>query len=265
MRGCRQSGVRVIIPPNCAQQPMRITCRYLRRERLVHPPPLLEGEACASKIVEVGPVEAKFLRPVVIEVPHFASLCVSDELSGDLKPQQVDRQIIVLRSDNGQVWREHSFDCDSDYLDALIRYADRNEQQVDDEDVNDSSTLQTTDNTTNKGAVTGATVTSTSAIVGSQQKRLTRIVTNEFPHYFAIISRIKQDIHSIEPSGAILSSSCEPQIRAILPEGALTKKTKIGLQVSAFFSQIKLDFVVTHLYNHFNCSDCQFACLCRYV
>lgn len=31
MRGCRHSGVRIIIPPRKASQPMRITCRYLRR------------------------------------------------------------------------------------------------------------------------------------------------------------------------------------------------------------------------------------------
>ncbi|OTF80486.1 Zu5 domain containing protein [Euroglyphus maynei] len=61
MRGCRHSGVRVIIPPRKAQMPMRITCRYVKREKLVHPPPLMEGEACASRILEMGPSGAKFL------------------------------------------------------------------------------------------------------------------------------------------------------------------------------------------------------------
>ncbi len=31
MRGCRHSGVRVIIPPRKAASPMRITCRYLKK------------------------------------------------------------------------------------------------------------------------------------------------------------------------------------------------------------------------------------------
>jgi len=61
MRGCRHSGVRVIIPPRKAPMPMRITCRYLRKEKLIHPPPLMEGEACASRLLEVGPAGAKFL------------------------------------------------------------------------------------------------------------------------------------------------------------------------------------------------------------
>ncbi|KAI6224408.1 hypothetical protein M3Y99_01397600 [Aphelenchoides fujianensis] len=74
MRGCRHSGVRVIIPPRKAAAPMRITCRYLRKEKLAHPPPLSEGEALASRILEMGPHSAKFLGPVVLEVPHFASL-----------------------------------------------------------------------------------------------------------------------------------------------------------------------------------------------
>ena len=61
MRGCRHSGVRVIIPPKKAPMPMRITCRYLRKDKLIHPPPLMEGEAIASRILELGPTGAKFL------------------------------------------------------------------------------------------------------------------------------------------------------------------------------------------------------------
>lgn len=61
MRGCRQSGVRVIIPPRKAPSPMRVTCRYLRRDKMVNPPPLMEGEALASRVLELGPAGAKFL------------------------------------------------------------------------------------------------------------------------------------------------------------------------------------------------------------
>ena len=61
MRGCRHSGVRVIIPPRKAPMPMRITCRYLKKDKLIHPPPLMEGEAIASRILELGPSGAKFL------------------------------------------------------------------------------------------------------------------------------------------------------------------------------------------------------------
>lgn len=61
MRGCRHSGVRVIVPPRCAASPMRITCRYVKPERTPYPPPLMEGEALASRVLELGPVGAKFL------------------------------------------------------------------------------------------------------------------------------------------------------------------------------------------------------------
>ncbi len=61
MRGCRHSGVRVIVPPKKAAMPMRITCRYLKKDKLVHPPPLMEGEALCSRILEMGPASAKFL------------------------------------------------------------------------------------------------------------------------------------------------------------------------------------------------------------
>lgn len=102
MRGCRHSGVRVIIPPRKAAQPMRITCRYLRKEKLAHAPPLSEGEALASRVLEMGPHGAKFLGPVVLEVPHFASL------------RGREREIVILRSDDGQHWKEHQLEATED-------------------------------------------------------------------------------------------------------------------------------------------------------
>ena len=44
MKGCRYSGVKVMIPPKTAPQPMRVTCRYIRENALLHPPSLNEGE-----------------------------------------------------------------------------------------------------------------------------------------------------------------------------------------------------------------------------
>jgi hypothetical protein len=37
-----------------------------------------------------------FYRPVILEIPHFASL------------RNREREIIVLRSDNGEKWTEHT-------------------------------------------------------------------------------------------------------------------------------------------------------------
>jgi len=64
LRGCRHGGVRVLVPPAQASMPTRITCRLVRRDRLLHPPPLMEGEALASRVLEMGPVGAQLLGSV---------------------------------------------------------------------------------------------------------------------------------------------------------------------------------------------------------
>jgi len=61
--------------------------------------------------------------------------------------------------------------------------------------------------------------------------RITRILTTDFPQYFAVITRIRQEVHAIGPEGGMVSSTVVPQVQAIFPEGALTKKIKVGLQV----------------------------------
>lgn len=76
MRGCRHSGVRVIVPPRCAGSPTRITCRYIRPKRMPHPPPLMEGEALASRILELGPVGANFLGYVSLLHCMILQQCV---------------------------------------------------------------------------------------------------------------------------------------------------------------------------------------------
>lgn len=269
MRGCRHSGVRVIIPPGAAQMPMRITCRYLRRERLVHPPPLMEGEACASKIMEIGPAGAKFLGPVLIEVPHFASL------------RGKEREIIILRSDSGEVWREHLMEADEQLVAQMIHSAEEAEQRIraeelrnqqqqqqqsqqqqlgssnlqigsDDDQLSwrpasalggrltpfdgyESSTGMSNQENLEPGRPLPAEVGGHSAGAADkqqqQQRRLTRIVTTEFPQYFAIISRIRQEVHTVGPEGSTVDSQIVPKVQAIFTDGALTKRIKIGLQV----------------------------------
>ena len=39
----------VIIPPKTVPQPMRITCRYVKKDALLYPPPLNEGEGKIKK------------------------------------------------------------------------------------------------------------------------------------------------------------------------------------------------------------------------
>ncbi|XP_054717551.1 ankyrin-2-like [Uloborus diversus] len=186
MRGCRHSGVRVIIPPRKAAMPMRITCRYLRKEKLIHPPPLMEGEACASRILEMGPVSAKFLGPVIIEVPHFAST------------RGKEREIIILRSDTGESWREHTLEASEEAVQEVLNESFEGEELSALEDLNTN--------------------------------RITRILTTDFPQYFAIVCRVRQESHGVGPEGGMVSSTVVPQVQAIFPEGALTKKIRVGLQ-----------------------------------
>ncbi|XP_050687548.1 ankyrin-2-like isoform X28 [Eriocheir sinensis] len=186
MRGCRHSGVRVIIPPRKAAMPMRVTCRYLKKDKLVHAPPLMEGEALGSCILEMGPAGAKFLGPVIIEVPHFASL------------RGKEREIVILRSDNGETWREHTLEATEEAVQEVLNESFDGEELKQLEDLNTN--------------------------------RITRILTTDFPQYFAIVTRIRQEVHAIGPEGGMVSSTVVPQVQAVFPQGALTKKIKVGLQ-----------------------------------
>lgn len=96
MQGCRDSGIRVVVPPDAACQPTRITCRYVRKEKLLRNPPLNDGEGLVTRVLEMGPEGITFLESVLIEVSHFASL------------KDGEREVIVLRSDSGQKWCEHT-------------------------------------------------------------------------------------------------------------------------------------------------------------
>lgn len=55
MQGSRCAGVRMIVPPDTVCMPTRITCRYVRKEKLVQSPPLSDGEGLAARVLEMGP------------------------------------------------------------------------------------------------------------------------------------------------------------------------------------------------------------------
>jgi ankyrin len=60
---------------------------------------------------------------------------------------------------------------------------------------------------------------------------VTRIVTTDFPIYFALVTRIRQETKIIGPDGGIISSTVVPQVQAVFPENAITKGIRVGLQV----------------------------------
>ncbi|XP_058648994.1 ankyrin-3 isoform X36 [Onychostoma macrolepis] len=184
MRGSRHNGMRIIIPPRKCTAPTRITCRLVKRHKLASLPPMVEGEGLASRLVEVGPAGAQFLGPVIVEIPHFGSL------------RGTERELIMLRSENGETWKEHHYDCKSEDLIELLNGMD--------EELDSTSDLE--------------------------KKRICRIITKDFPQYFAVVSRIKQESNQMGPDGGLLSSMTVPLVQASFPEGALTKKIRVGLQ-----------------------------------
>ncbi|XP_074856246.1 ankyrin-3 isoform X2 [Carettochelys insculpta] len=184
MRGSRHHGMRIIIPPRKCTAPTRITCRLVKRHKLASPPPMVEGEGLASRLVEMGPAGAQFLGPVIVEIPHFGSM------------HGKERELIVLRSENGETWKEHQYDSRHEDLNELLNGMD--------EELDSTEELE--------------------------KKRICRIITKDFPQYFAVVSRIKQESNQIGPEGGVLSSTTVPLVQASFPEGALTKRIRVGLQ-----------------------------------
>ncbi|XP_051284948.1 ankyrin-2b isoform X5 [Dicentrarchus labrax] len=217
MRGCRHNGLRIIIPPRKCSAPTRVTCRLVKRHRLATMPPMVEGEGLASRLIEVGPSGAqflgklhlpsappplnegeslvsrilqlgppgtKFLGPVIVEIPHFAAL------------RGKERELVILRSESGESWKEHHCEHTQEELNQILNGMD--------EELDTPEELE--------------------------RKRICRIITRDFPQYFAVVSRIKQDSNLIGPEGGILSSTVVPQVQAVFPEGALTKRIRVGLQ-----------------------------------
>ncbi|XP_041840324.1 ankyrin-2b [Melanotaenia boesemani] len=217
MRGCRHNGLRIIIPPRKCSAPTRVTCRLVKRHRLATMPPMVEGEGLASRLIEVGPSGAQFLGklhlptsppplnegeslvsrilqlgppgtnflgPVIVEIPHFAAL------------RGKERELVILRSETGESWKEHHCEYTQEELNQILNGMD--------EELDTPEELE--------------------------RKRICRIITRDFPQYFAVVSRVKQDSNLIGPEGGILSSTVVPQVQAVFPEGALTKRIRVGLQ-----------------------------------
>nr|XP_022319725.1 ankyrin-2-like isoform X20 [Crassostrea virginica] len=184
MKGRRHSGIRIIIPPNRASMPTRVTCRLIKKDKLIHPIPIGEGEALAARIIEMGPVATKFLGRILIEIPHFASL------------RGKEREIKIMRSTNGDKWEEHPIVATDDAVQKALS------ESMEDLDYEDE-------------------------LAG---KRVTRILTDDFPRYFALVTKVREEKQWVGEEGLILSSTVVPQVQAVFPKGAVNKNIKVGLQ-----------------------------------
>jgi ankyrin len=69
-------------------------------------------------------------------------------------------------------------------------------------------------------------------------RRITRIVTNDFPRFFALITRLRQESYFIDERGGILASSIVPSVQAHIPEKALQKRIRVSLHVLPIQSQM---------------------------
>ncbi|NXJ67259.1 ANK1 protein, partial [Rostratula benghalensis] len=184
MRGSRHHGLRVIIPPRACAAPTRITCRLVKPQKLPAPPPLAEEEGLASRIIALGPAGAQFLSPVIVEIPHFASY------------GRGDRELVVLRSENGSVWKEHRNRYEESYMDQLLNGMDEELESLEE----------------------------------LEKKRVCRVITTDFPLYFVVMSRICQDCDMIGPEGGCLKSTLVPMVQATFPDAAVTKRVRLALQ-----------------------------------
>ncbi|XP_061119227.1 ankyrin-1-like isoform X1 [Conger conger] len=184
MRGSRHNGLRVIIPPRTCAAPTRITCRLVKPQKLTTPPPLVEGEGLASRIISLGPSSMQFLGPVIVEIPHFAAL------------GRGDRELVVLRSENGSVWKEHRNRYGDDVLETILNGMDEDLESLDE----------------------------------LEKKRIRRIISTDFPLYFAVVSRVQQESDLIGPEGGQLACKLVPLVQATFPETAVTKRVRLGLQ-----------------------------------
>jgi len=201
MTGHRHWGMRVIIPPAAVQQPTRINCRYQQLSNIEFPPPLMEREALASRVIEISPKGEHFRSPVLIEIPHFASN------SG------AEREMVVLRSDDGVTWTEHVSDTVTNgeiYQDVVHSVVISEDEEL--ERIYD--------------------------VLEISSGRVIRILTSKFPKYFAIISRVREEVSSMSSGGGNIVLDIEPRLRVTFPKNAVYKKIKVGLQVQSVRHEI---------------------------
>ena len=58
------------------------------------------------------------IRPVIVEIPHFAAL------------GRGDRELVVLRSENGSVWKEHRNRYGDDVLETILNGMDEGKEMT---------------------------------------------------------------------------------------------------------------------------------------
>lgn len=152
-------------------------------------------------------------RPVIVEIPHFAAL------------GRGDRELVVLRSENGSVWKEHRNRYGDEVLETILNGMDEGKSL---------HAGSQADTQTCFSLAVSLTFFISSELESQEElgkKRIRRIISTDFPLYFAVVSRVQQESDLIGPEGGSLTSKLVPLVQATFPETAVTKRVRLGLQV----------------------------------
>lgn len=136
---------------------------------------------------------------------------------------------MILRSETGESWKEHHCEHTQEELNQILNGMDEGEYLKVEEPLGDCCTRRPC---VVLIACFWFPLSDLDTPEELERKRICRIITRDFPQYFAVVSRVKQDSNLIGPEGGILSSTVVPQVQAVFPEGALTKRIRVGLQVT---------------------------------
>ena len=66
------------------------------------------------------------------------------------------------------------------------------------------------------------------------ERQVVRIVTSDFPRYFAVVTRYRHESKVIGAEGDVISSKVIPQVQVVFPKNAIQNKNiRVALQVIA--------------------------------
>ena len=60
---------------------------------------------------------------------------------------------------------------------------------------------------------------------------MTRILVDEFPMYFAVVTQLRRDSEVLGEVGGVINSTVEPRVEAVIPQRAFRKNVRLSLQV----------------------------------
>ena len=120
----RYPGLRVLIPPKALNEPARLIIRLIQLDNKppqVKMPELGLGEWLANRLIHVelqGPAELS--RPILLEVPHYASL------------RNGEREISVMETPTGDNWTEYAPVVSAESIEQEVENAFGCMQDIDD-------------------------------------------------------------------------------------------------------------------------------------